>query len=130
MKCLNECGKEAISKGTKPAKYCSDACRKRYKRTQDKKRTEQPDIPGPEPVRPKHQTGTAVIAKPMCAVLQQPGEVMSVKVLPEPHGCKGCSLSSYSVSRGMSCPSGSVQTAVVSIFEREVNPGHNCEEAA
>ncbi len=37
MECMN-CGKEIESKGTKPAKYCSDACRKRYKRTQ--KRTE------------------------------------------------------------------------------------------
>lgn len=42
MKCLN-CETDVVSKGTKPAKYCSDACRKAYKRTQDKKRTEQTD---------------------------------------------------------------------------------------
>jgi len=32
MKCLN-CGKEIVSQGTKPKKYCSDACRMAYKRT-------------------------------------------------------------------------------------------------
>lgn len=42
MKCLNECGKEVVSKGTKPAKYCSDACRKAYKRSESK-RTQQTD---------------------------------------------------------------------------------------
>lgn len=44
-KCLN-CGIEVVSKGTKPTKYCSDRCRKAYKRTQDKKRTEQTDANG------------------------------------------------------------------------------------
>jgi len=32
MECLN-CGKEIETKGTKPKKYCSDRCRKAYKRT-------------------------------------------------------------------------------------------------
>ena len=32
-KCLN-CGVEIESKGTKPKKYCSDACRMVYKRTE------------------------------------------------------------------------------------------------
>ena len=31
--CMN-CGKDVISKGTKPAKYCSDKCRKAYGRKQ------------------------------------------------------------------------------------------------
>lgn len=32
MKCMN-CSKDIVSKGTKPKKYCSDACRMQYKRT-------------------------------------------------------------------------------------------------
>lgn len=31
--CKN-CGKDVVSKGTKPAQYCSDACRMQYKRTE------------------------------------------------------------------------------------------------
>lgn len=31
MQCLN-CGKDVVSRGTKPMKYCSDACRKAYVR--------------------------------------------------------------------------------------------------
>lgn len=37
-KCLN-CSVEVVSKGKKPAKYCSDACRKSYKRTQEADKT-------------------------------------------------------------------------------------------
>lgn len=33
MKCLN-CSNDIVSKGTKPKKYCSDACRMQYKRTE------------------------------------------------------------------------------------------------
>lgn len=41
MECINKCGKEAISKGTKPAKYCSDRCRMQYKRTNGQSANEQ-----------------------------------------------------------------------------------------
>ncbi len=52
MNCLN-CGKEVVSKGTKPAKYCSDRCRKAWARAiakykddlQADKRTEETDTP-------------------------------------------------------------------------------------
>jgi hypothetical protein len=43
MRCIN-CSKDVVSAGTKPKKYCSDACRKAYKRTFSK-RTGQTDSP-------------------------------------------------------------------------------------
>lgn len=48
MKC-KQCDIEIESKGTKPKLFCSDACRKKWKRTQDKKRTEQADTSGQTP---------------------------------------------------------------------------------
>ena len=44
MQC-KQCNKPLeASRGTKPRQFCSDACRKLYKRTLDNKRTEQTDI--------------------------------------------------------------------------------------
>lgn len=49
-----QCGKEIQSKGTKPKQYCSDACRMRYKRTEEPNRmetnktNEQPDLTASE----------------------------------------------------------------------------------
>lgn len=49
MKCKCGCDKEVVSKGTKPKLFYSDACRKKYKRTLNKKRTEQTDTNGQKP---------------------------------------------------------------------------------
>ena len=56
MQCL-QCNKEIISNGTKPVKYCSDACRKRYKRTEQTDKPaatgqiiEQTDTNGQQPI--------------------------------------------------------------------------------
>lgn len=117
MKCLCGCGRDVVSKGKKPRKYYSNACRMRYKRTLKTNKVKETNTTNEQKSKSGQETNIVTKGQTCGPTEFQMGLMRN---------CSTCGKLKYDAGIGFECPKGFLAIAAIIRFTKEYNPDSDC----